>query len=192
MPKQINNWNCPQLVTRLLSLVTTLLIFNFAFLISGCGLDIEDPTPPSAPIWVQKSLPEEWPERGIDAHESGGIYLEWETNIEEDIVSYQVYKAEYFEVLDSLGEYTLLALLGKTKLQNFDYVDQIVSANVIYYYKIKAVDSAGNISNYSESMGYSVQAQISLNTMIPNGITAYLQGDREPRFRYKSQLMSIA
>ena len=52
------------------------LTFSLSLLTIQCGLNIEDSTPPSPPVWVQKSLPEEWPEPGIDAHESGGIFLE--------------------------------------------------------------------------------------------------------------------
>ena len=88
-------------------LLLSLIFFNFI----SCGLDIEDPTPPSTPVWVQKSLPEIWPERGIDAHESGGIFLEWEPNPEDDIEAYSIFRAERFEEDDSLGKYELLTVI---------------------------------------------------------------------------------
>jgi hypothetical protein len=84
-----------------------ILFFQISFLFFQCGLDVEDPTPPPPPIWVQKSLPKEWPERGIDAHESGGISLEWESNFSEEIVAYNIYRATWYELNDSLGEYEL-------------------------------------------------------------------------------------
>ena len=99
-----------------------LLTFNFAFLISACGLDVEDPTPPSPPVWVQKSLPEEWPEQGIDAHESDGIYLEWEPNPDEDITAYRIHRATLYAINDSLGDYGLLTTLELESTPRLEYI----------------------------------------------------------------------
>ena len=104
--------------------IQLLLTFIFALVTNQCGLDIEDPTPPSPPVWVQKSLPNEWPERGIDAHESGGIFLEWEPSLQEDIVAYSVYRSIQFEELDSLGDDELIARLEVDSNMKHEYVDQ--------------------------------------------------------------------
>ena len=77
--------------------------------IQSCGIDVEDPKLPKSPTWVHKSFPEEWPERGIDAHETNGIYLEWEPNGGTDISAYHIYRATYYEYNDSLGHYEFLA-----------------------------------------------------------------------------------
>ena len=89
----------------------SLLVCGFSLLILNCGLDVEDPIPPSPPVWVEKSFPEEWPESGIDAHESGGIYLEWEPNPEGDIVAYKIYRSVFDEIEGVQGEYGILARL---------------------------------------------------------------------------------
>ena len=120
-----------------------LLTLNFALLISACGLDIEDPTPPSPPVWVQKSLPEEWPERGIDAHESGGIYLEWYSQPEIEIMAYHVFRATWYETLDSLGDYELLASLERGSIGSTEFVDEEISILVRYFYKLKAENDSG-------------------------------------------------
>ena len=157
------------------SLLLGFLIFNFSILILQCGLDIEDPTPPSPPVWVQKSLPEEWPERGIDAHNSGGIYgginLEWEQKPEENIQTYLLYRAQHFEFNDSLGEFDLIARKSTDEIRNHQYLDNEVGIRVQYYYKIKAEDQSGNLSSFSDSIHYSLLPQINFETMQPNGLS---------------------
>ena len=157
------------------------LIFYFLFSIfylAGCGLDVEDPTPPSPPVWVQKSLPEDWPERGIDSHESESIYLEWEANSDEDITGYNIYRAEWFDTLDSLGDYDLLAHLKTKSIESHFYIDQSAKIRTRYYFKLKAFDSSNNLSDYSDSLTYMLLFSVLLERMTPNGITAVLGGDR--------------
>jgi len=155
-----------------------LLILNVSLLILNCGLDIEDPTPPLPPVWVEKSLPEEWPERGIDAHESGGIYLEWEPNPEEDIVVYNIYRATWFEVNDSLGEYSLLTRIKIEPLLKTEFVDRNVQQRARYYYKLKSQDASDNLSDYSDSTCYSPMSRIRVDSMNPNGLTELLNENR--------------
>ncbi len=158
--------------------LSILLTFNFAFLISACGLDIEDPTPPSPPLWVQKSLPEEWPERGIDAHESGGIYLEWEPNPEDNIVAHMIYRAEYFDANDSLGNYELLSVSEVDQGLKLEYVDESVKTKTQYYFKLKSEDSAGNVSQFSDAISYALLSTIQFESMEPNGQFTPLPQDR--------------
>ena len=139
----------------LLSTFRLLFTFIFSFLISACGLDIEDPTPPSPPVWVEKSLPEEWPERGIDAHETNGIYLEWMPNPQnENISKYLVFRAEYFEVVDSLDNFIQIEIIDQQVPEITEYIDHLAVFGIRYYYKLKAEDRAGNVSLFSDSLTY--------------------------------------
>jgi hypothetical protein len=166
-------------LTFRLSTLGLLLIFHFSLLLfHSCGMDVEDPTPPSPPLWVQKSLPEEWPERGIDAHESGGIYLEWESNPEDNIVAYMIYRAEYFDANDSLGNYELLSVSEVDQGSKLEYVDESVKTKTQYYFKLKAEDSARNRSGFSDSTGFSVLRQIPGSRMNPNGLSDALNIER--------------
>jgi hypothetical protein len=167
-----------------LKLSTPILLLLIWGLLTQCGLDIEDPTPPSPPKWIQKSLPEEWPERGIDAHESEGIYLEWEPNSEENIAAYLIYRAEYFEGNDSLGDYDLLARFQLESIPGLEFIDTSGKTRKRYYYKLKAEDTANNRSAYSDSISYSLLPQISINWMIPNGILTSLDTDRSLDWHY--------
>jgi hypothetical protein len=165
---------------RMGSWLLALLTFNLSLLtIQSCGLDIEDPSPPSPPVWVQKSLPEEWPERGIDAHESGGIYLEWEPNPENNIEAYLIYRAEFFDEIDSLGDYSLLSILEWEPNTPLEYVDSEIVTRVKYFYKLKAEDSANNKSIHSNSLAYMLLEQISFNYMMPNGQSESLDTERQ-------------
>jgi hypothetical protein len=154
---------------RMKSGLLTLLTINLSFLAIECGLDVEDPSTPLPPVWVQKSLPEEWPERGIDAHESGGIYLEWEPSLEVDIVAYKVYRAIEYDINDTLGNYELLSQLEVVSIAKCHYIDRQVTARTNYFYKIKSVNNADNSSEFSDSVFYSLLPQLHVDQMTPNG-----------------------
>ena len=167
--------------------IQLLLTFIFALVTNQCGLDIEDPTPPSPPVWVQKSLPNEWPERGIDAHESGGIFLEWEPSLQEDIVAYSVYRSIQFEELDSLGDDELIARLEVDSNMKHEYVDQQANIRVKYIYKIKCSDISNNISEFSAPQHYSLIPQLGVGSMHPNGPNAPLS-DRTLKWYYSHHI----
>jgi hypothetical protein len=161
-----------------------LLIFHFSFFIFQCGFDVEDPTPPSTPVWVQKSLPGEWPERGIDAHESGGICLEWEPNTKEDIFAYNIYGAIWYNVNDSLGEYELLARQETESTLQLKYIFESANIYTTYYFIIQAEDASGNESEHSESQHYSLLPKQNVITMIPNSQSSNLPPSRRLTWRY--------
>jgi hypothetical protein len=171
-------------ITRTHSFIAILVVLTMPVLISQCGLDIEDPTPPSPPVWVQKSLPEEWPEHGIDAHETGGIYIEWGVNVEEKIEAYKIYRAEYYSLYDSLGEYDLLLRLETGSLNQLIYIDLSARVRIKYCYKLKAVDTAENESEYSDSLCYILLPQQLINAMLPNGNMDHLNSERQLRWIY--------
>jgi hypothetical protein len=161
-----------------------LLIISFSLIIINCGLDIEDPTPPPAPEWVHKSLPEEWPESGIDAHESGGIFLEWSTSRAQDIATYIIYRAEFLDVNDSLSDYIELLRIVAGNTSGYSHIDATVSTLIKYYYKLRVEDSSGNLSSFSDSIGFSLLPQISLATMSPNGLSDTLGADQLLKWEY--------
>jgi hypothetical protein len=170
---------------RMGSWLLALLTFNLSLLtIQSCGLDIEDPTPPSPPQWVQKSLPEEWPERGIDAHESGGIFLEWEDDINDDIIAYKIYRATQYEINDSLSAYSLICRIETESSPRAEYRDETADLMRKYFYKIKAEDVSGNLSEFSDSVSFTILSPIELSRMTPNGITMELNIDRSLSWYY--------
>jgi hypothetical protein len=163
---------------RLKFLAWMFLILNSSSFILNCGIDIEDSTPPSPPQWVNKSLPEEWPERGIDAHESGGIFLEWEPNIEENIEAYLIYRAELIGENDSLSDYQLISRHSMEIFSALEYLDIEVSIRTHYIYKLRAEDISQNLSDYSESLNYSLLEAIAPSQLSPNGFNQQLNSGR--------------
>ena len=156
-----------------------LLLIASVSIIVKCGLNIEDPTPPSTPQWVQKSTPEQWPERGIDAHESGGIYLEWEAYpFDESIDEYLIYRAEYFEFADSIGNFDLIWRANIPSMAGNEHIDRDVQENTTYYYKMKAKDISQNTSAFSDSLEYTLLPQINTATLSPNGLFQELNASR--------------
>jgi len=71
----------------------------------------------------------------------GKINLAWAENMEQDLEGYHIYRS-----LDSLGKYTRIndELVKDTAFRDTDLED-----NTIYYYKVTAVDDAGNESGPS-------------------------------------------
>jgi len=181
----VNTHRCIGVLSTFRPLTLRLLfIFNFSFLILSCGLDIENSTPPSKPQWVPKSLPVEWPERGIDAHESGGIFLEWEPNPEDNIVAYLIYCSRYYNENDSLGDYELLHRQDTESMDNLGFLHSDVNIRVKYYYKLKAEDAAENYSDFSDSLFYTLLPPLPYDGLLPNGSTSVLQSARQLSWFY--------
>jgi hypothetical protein len=164
------------------------LLLLHPLLVVTCGFDLEDPTPPDQPEWSQKSLPEEWPERGIDAHESGGICLEWENNISQQIVSYEIFRATHNDAVDSIDVFDLIAFLNTETLNENIYIDLNVIIGQQYSYKIRCEDSAGNFSTLSEEITYSLLTRISSLRMEPNGLSIALGANRELSWLYVNEI----
>jgi hypothetical protein len=169
---------------RMRSWILPLLTFNFSLLILQCGLDVEDPTLPSPPVWIQKSLPEEWPERGIDAHESGGIYLEWAQSPEDNIAAYLLFRTMIFHEYDSLSDYELLYQLETETEQVLEYLDNDVAAGPKYQYRLRAQNLAGNLGPVSESVSYTLLPAWTIGEMTPNGALDTLGGDRKLKWSF--------
>ena len=163
-----------------------LLIFNFIFVtLFRCGLDVEDPTPPDPPQWVHKSLPEEWPERGIDAHESSGIFLEWEpSTADENIKTYHIYRAVYDEMQERMGDFQILVSLDVISDSINSHLDRNISLNVRYAYKMKSEDHAGGRSDFSGTSSYTLIPAVPSWGMKPNGLNIELGSRRKLSWYY--------
>ena len=179
LPSRAPRW------ARMRILAWTLFIIHYSLFIIQCGLDIEDPTPPSPPRWVEKSMPEEWPERGIDAHESGGIFLEWHSNPTEDVIAYLLYRASSYEVIDSIGAYELITRLETSSNTRTEYLDEQAITWVEYLYRLKSEDGSGNLSEYSDSVSYKLMQSITPVTMNPNGHSLVLGSERTLSWIYR-------
>jgi hypothetical protein len=160
------------------------LFFLFSFVIIQCGLDIEDPTPPSPPTWIQKSLPEEWPERGIDAVEGGGIHLEWEAKNSDEVLFYRLYRATYFEVEDIVSPFDLIWEVAAENGRLGQYDDINVQTGLQYWYKTTAEDATGSVSDYSDSISYTLLPQLNADFMLPSGTYDLLPETRYLSWRY--------
>jgi hypothetical protein len=162
------------------------MLLTFSLLTTqSCGLDIEDPTPPSPPVWVQKSLPEEWPEHGIDAHESGGIVLEWEAHNDPGIIAYWLYRASLDQTNDSLGNYLPIVRIPAEAQNNIEYVDFGARVGWIYFYKLKTENASNILSSFSDSLRYKRLPFIHVETMTPNGLIDTLERSRKLTWRYR-------
>jgi hypothetical protein len=171
--------------TNLIFMQKACLIFFCAYLtLDSCGLDIEDSTPPSKPQWIEKSMPDEWPERGVDAHENSDIYLEWENNPDEDIEAYYVYRAEWDNTDDDMSKFILLVRLEAESLQKAEYLDDQASTGVEYFYKLRSLDDSNNLSSYSDSVHYELLPNIGVQTMIPNAVSDQLGESRILSWQY--------
>ena len=161
------------------------LIILFALLIlDSCGLDIEDSTPPSTPQWIEKSMPDDWPERGVDAHQNSAIFLEWEESIDQDIVGYDIYRAEWDDTNDSMSDYGLIAKLESGSLQRNEYSDDQAHTRVGYFYKLRSRNDSDNESSFSDSVYYELLPSVRLQTMTPNGVSDTLGESRLLSWQY--------
>lgn len=123
-------------------------------LLMGCGFDLEDPDPPSRPQWMPKSVPEAWPEQGIDAHESGGILLEW-MEVDDEIDGLKIFRAQQIAGSDSLTDFGEVSDLQQAYLaQEGTYLDDTISDDVRYHYYLRSYNSAGNLSEPSDTISY--------------------------------------
>lgn len=145
-------------------------------IILGCGGDSvsQDDVPPQRPIWVQRSSDEAYAQTGIRAEpvlsdRSYWVRLEWQRNPEEDLQGYRVRRwSEY----TSLSEGPIIADLT-VGLELIDgpiltWIDRGLdengsNANLLapldgmtrgYWWAIQAYDTAGNRSQYSDSIYY--------------------------------------
>ena len=130
-------------------------------LLNTCGKNLEDPDPPAQPEWVAKSLPYDTTETGIDAVPNGDfIQLEWYTGDEDDLSSYRIYRTsgDIENKFDLIEEIQSDLMAGSINI----YLDENVSINTPYFYFLRAVDQAGNLSLRSDTVEYKLVVKVNL------------------------------
>ena len=103
--------------------------------------------PPSTPTGLSSGLNE-------------GIFLTWNENNEDDFSHYVLDK----DTDDSFqsGQY-LSIITTKTS-----YLDTVYEDGQVLYYRLSAVDSAGNVSDFSETLSFEVVLSVNEENMIPD------------------------
>lgn len=127
--------------------------FQFSCIFIQCGESIEDPDPPSRPIWIEKSAPLSIIETGIRPYAEGdGILLEWHPNLENDLAGYKLYRAGD----DIKNKFEKIADINAFTVGGADtfYIDDLINFNTDYFYFLKAYDQAGNLSVPSDTLRY--------------------------------------
>ena len=117
-------------LTATLSLVT--LLFFGASACDSSGND-EDTTPPSAPSAL------------AGASEDGTVALEWSAPSDGDLDGYRVYRST--SSISDAGAATRAS--GDGLVSGESYSDDEASNGTTYYYRVAAVDEAGNESDLS-------------------------------------------
>jgi len=146
-----------------------IFLFIICLLFSSCGENLEDPDPPSRPQWIEKSLPYDTTESGIDADPNGDvIVLEWLTGNEDDLDSYRIYRTsgsteEDFILLDEMNANPVAG-------SESEYIDENITVGSFYFYFIRAVDQAGNLSPRSDTLEYKITQKV--NILSPSGTIA--------------------
>ncbi|MFN3652453.1 MAG: fibronectin type III domain-containing protein [Armatimonadota bacterium] len=115
-----------------------------------------DTTPPAAPS-------------GLTASWTGSaVALKWTANSEADLAGYRVERGTSSTSLSQIASPSAAA-----------YQDSSVSAGATYYYRIKAVDAAGNVSGASATVSVTVPGSTPSDTTppaAPTGLTASWTG----------------
>ncbi len=139
---------------RLIHWAVNVSIIPAVIIFTACPDVVEDPDPPAAPRLVEKSLPEAWAERGIDSDNTGGsrIVLMWHPNRESDLQGYAIYRADTVisTGFNKIGTIDIYNNFGADTV----YYDENVHNYVDYYYFIRALDNADNLSKRSDTVKY--------------------------------------
>jgi hypothetical protein len=127
----------------------------------SCEEAPEDPNPPAPPQWVVKSVPEAWVEQGIDADSRGGgsLVLMWHPNGEPDLSGYELFRTDSTKSGPYDKRYTID--LFEPGIDTLFY-DDSVKKYTRYYYYLLAFDLAGNRSDPSDTIDYTL-----LNAPVP-------------------------
>jgi len=141
-----------------------LITLYLAVMLYSCGenIDVEDKTPPAKPVFHAKSFDSAMVETGIDAVSEGDyIYLEWKPNRESDLQGYILERKDP----DSTNWLQLGAMLAKgdtTYLDNSDGLIDDNNTNKKFYYRVLAVDEAGNRSEPSFEESYRLLPKVNI------------------------------
>jgi hypothetical protein len=101
---------------------------------------------PTPPVYLPKVVP---PRAPVITKVLGGdrqITLQWASNREPDLAEYRMYRADN---KDDAQDLRSMALVATSATTDQSWVDANVPAAVTLYYRLAAVDSAGNVSQPS-------------------------------------------
>ena len=132
---------------------------------------MEDAFPPDFPVWVEKSEATTWPEKDIDATETGDILLQWILSDEDDIAKYLIFRGVLndssleidFEKIDIID-------LNNPFESPDQYLDESAVVNQRYYYYLLAEDSGENLSDPSDTLDYMLLPSVYPSVMIPSSL----------------------
>lgn len=142
------------------------IIYIFLIMSSfiSCEFKIEN-EPPDAPIWIQKSAPEDSIETGIDAEPlENRILLEWHPVVNKDLEGYKIYRA--IKTNDPEEEIVFEEITSINIYHNpeFDslYFDEDVVVLTRYLYYIKSFDYDQHLSESSDTLQYQLTEKADL------------------------------
>jgi len=115
--------------------------------------------------------------------------LEWEADQDDDIISFLIFRATWYDSPDSLGEFEVIDILRAETMNEFDYIDTRVDLDTKYFYRIQAKDISGVFSAYSDSIDYVKLRAVDYPTMFPNGVDAVMGNDRALNWRYHFRIV---
>ena len=143
------------------------------FLFFACSSPIEDPDPPTQPVWVNKSSPDAIIEYGIDSDNSFGerIVLMWHQNFDKDLSSYNIFRGELFTNSNNISSIIYEKITTIDPTQNFGldtlYYDENINKYTTYYYYLIVEDLANNKSVPSDTISYKlIRYQLRLHHLI--------------------------
>ncbi len=101
--------------------------------------------------YVDKTAPAKVTGLSTAATQDGYIELSWKQGTDSDIASYNVYRAE-----SESGEFKKIA----SNLKTVNHFDRSVKEDIVYYYKVSAVDKAGNEGILSDAVSATASTDI--------------------------------
>lgn len=111
--------------------------------------------------------------------------MEWEPNpVSENITEYKIYRAQYYDLLDSMGDFRYLTSVPSSSTLTAEYIDVTVLPGLIFYYQLRAIDDSDIKSRYSDSIAYSTFLPVRQETMQPNNPNELLGGGRRLSWSY--------
>ena len=99
---------------------------------------------------MDKSAPNK-PRDLIASGGDGWIYISWLQGAEEDLGTYSLYRSTSED-----GSYQLIA----SNLKQVNYYDTSAQRGTVYYYKLRVIDTTGNISDFSDTVSAKVADDI--------------------------------
>ncbi|MFH2143056.1 MAG: hypothetical protein ABIJ97_11570, partial [Bacteroidota bacterium] len=121
---------------------------------------------------VQVGIPPSAPQNLAATGGNIQVTLHWNPNIESDLHKYNIYCGTTSPAV------TLIDSVVVSSSADTIYIDNNVTPDTTYYYRITAVDSAGNESNFSNEVN-AMPFEIILTVLSPNGGEQWLVGSSQ-------------